>query len=97
MAAIIYIIFGIVELLLGLRFVFYLFGANSLTPVVEWVYNLSAPLVAPFTGIFGQPQIGGGVHIRAVFDPATLAALVVYGIIGGILMQLFVRPRPTYV
>lgn len=87
LGAIIYLFFGLLELLLGLRFVFELFGANPVSPVVAWVYTNSWQFVAPFFGIFPQvsPTVGAVVH--SVFDPATLVALLVYGAIGAIVAR----------
>lgn len=54
MGAIVYVIFGLLELLVGLRFLFELLGANPGSPFVMWLYNFSGALVAPFAGIFGH-------------------------------------------
>ena len=83
------IVFGLVESVIGLRFLFQLLGANPDTTFVTWIYNVSAPLVAPFTTVFGEatkPVVGTVPH--SVFEPATLVALVVYGLIGGILLRV---------
>jgi hypothetical protein len=47
MTGIVAIIIGIVQFLVGFRFVFLLLGANPSNAFVSWVYNLSSPLVAP--------------------------------------------------
>lgn len=91
--SIISIIGAIIEALVGLRFVFELVGANPGSPFVSWIYHYSTPLVAPFAGIFGQnPTIATvGVVTTSVLDWTALIALVVYGIILGILSTLVYR------
>jgi hypothetical protein len=93
MFAIISLIFGFIEVVVGLRFLFLLFAANPLVPLVGWVHNISYPLVAPFIGILGQTGTAlvplGQIH--SVFDISTLIALVVYAAIGGFLMSIFSR------
>ncbi len=94
LAGIISAITGFIELLIALRFVFRLVGANPTANFVHWIYQWSTPLVAPFAGIFGQNATitGPGAVIPSVFDWTALIALVVYGLIGGILARLFARP-----
>lgn len=90
MAAIISLIFGAIELVVGLRFVFLLVGADPHASFVVWVYDISSMLVAPFAGILGHPTtVPSGLVVHSVFDPSALVALVVYGAVGGILMALF--------
>jgi hypothetical protein len=90
---IIYVFLGLIELLLGLRFVFLLLGANPASAIVGWVYSWSGIFTAPFAGIFGQTATtaGPGVVSQSVFDWTTLIALIVYGLIGAILGNLFNR------
>jgi hypothetical protein len=53
-AGILYAVGGFIELLIGLRFLFRLLGANADSSFVHWIYSWSTPLVTPFAGIFGQ-------------------------------------------
>ena len=55
----IYLIFGIVEALLAIRFVLKLLGANAEAGFASFIYRISDPLVAPFVGLFGTPQLNG--------------------------------------
>ena len=89
-ATLVYIIFGLIELLLAVRFVLLLVGANTSSAFVSWIYAWSAPFAAPFSSIFGQhvTVAGPGVVMQSVFDWTTLIALVVYAIIGGILVRI---------
>lgn len=93
-AGIIYAIGGILEALVALRFVLRLIGANPSNAFVDWVYQWSTPIVAPFSGIFGQDATvvkGVGAVTASVFDWTALVALVVIGIIVGVIGMLFGR------
>lgn len=71
------LVFGFILGMLALRFVMRLFAANPDHPFVAWIYGMSAPLVAPFFGMFNTPTaLTGG---RLEFE--TLIALVIYGVI----------------
>ncbi|HEY2004552.1 MAG TPA: YggT family protein [Candidatus Saccharimonadia bacterium] len=89
-ANIVYLITGLVELMLGLRFAFLLLGANQGSGFVTFVYALTYPLVAPFNGIFGTPSID-----RSTFDPATLVAMVIYAVIGWAIVRLVAAAHRT--
>lgn len=93
-AAIIYAIGGLTEALVGLRFVLRLVGANPSNGFVSWIYDWSTPIVAPFSGIFGQDATvvhGIGTAVASVFDWTALIALVVIGIVVGLIGMLFGR------
>lgn len=76
---IVYYVFGTLELLLVFRLLFRLFGANE-SGLVSWVYGSTAPFIAPFLGIFPNAATEGVVN-TAVFEPATLLAIIVYALI----------------
>lgn len=92
-AGILYIIGGVIEGFVGLRFLFELLGANPASPFVGWIYDVSTPLVTPFAGIFGQNPVltGHGVVAASVFDWTALVAFAVYGIIFGLLSSFVGR------
>lgn len=94
---IIYVIGGVIETLVGLRFVFRLLGANPDNAFVGWIYDWSTPLVAPFAGIFGQTATvaGAGVVTASVFDWTALIAFIIYALIFGLLGRLFTRRNAT--
>jgi hypothetical protein len=66
-------IFGIVQLLIGLRIVLLLLGADRSNALVRGIYDLSAVLIAPFEGILKTDAVGRG---GSVLDVAALVALV---------------------
>ena len=71
---------GFVEVLLGLRFVFKLFGANPLNIFAEVLYGLSWVLVLPFSGLFRGNAVPGAVTV-SIFEPSTVVAMIVYALI----------------
>lgn len=84
---------GLIEVLIGIRFLLKLFGANPASAFVSFMYNLTWPLVAPFHGIFNTTQQG-----RSVFEPESIVAALIYLLLGwGIvsLIRLLSRPRST--
>lgn len=85
------VIFGIIEFLLSLRFIFKFFVVNSSTPFVAWVYGVTAELVSPFARILPDLSFGG-----FVVDFATLVALVVYVFVGYLILSIFSYARPSY-
>jgi uncharacterized protein YggT (Ycf19 family) len=90
------LLFGILVVLLGLRILLLLLVANAFNAIVDFVYGVTEPFVAPFRGIFSINQVspGGG----SVFDIAALVALVGWLLIYLLLMavlRLGGRDRPT--
>jgi uncharacterized protein YggT (Ycf19 family) len=90
--ALINIVVGIVEVLLTFRLIFEFLVVNTGTPFVAWLYGVTAPLVAPFSKILPNWKFSG-----FVLDFATVAALVVYALAGGLLLMLFPYPRKVVV
>ena len=68
------LLFGILAVLLALRIIFLLLVANQTNPIVDAIYNITEPFVAPFRGIFNFDQVSPGG--ASVFDIAALVALV---------------------
>ena len=87
-----YVIFSIIEILLAMRLVFKLLGANSANTFVKGIYNITHPLVILFEGIFSRTTVSGSENI-SVFEPGTLIAMVVIGIIAWIVMMLIPESR----
>lgn len=70
-----------IAILLGLRFIFLLLGAN-LRGIVLFIYNLSEVFVQPFKGIFPSPAAGG-----AYFDSAALLGIVIYYLLAFLIIK----------
>jgi len=79
----IYLIFGLIEALLAIRFVLKALGANADAGFAQLIYGVTSPLVAPFVGLFGTPQAANG----AVLEVHTLIALVIYALVAWLLVR----------
>jgi uncharacterized protein YggT (Ycf19 family) len=92
-AAVVGFIVGIIEIFIAARFLGKLFGASAQSAFVNFIYQVSGPMVAPFTGIFGN----SGSKINT-FETASLVALVVYAVIGWgivVLIRIVTAPHGT--
>jgi len=86
-------IVAFIDVLVAIRFVLKLFGANVGAPFVRFMYDVTWPLVAPFHGIFNTTQQG-----RSILEPESLVAIAIYSLIGwGIVsaIRLMTRPRSS--
>jgi YGGT family len=81
--AVVGFIVGVVDVFIAARFLGKLFGASSQSAFVNFIYQVSGPMVAPFTGIFGN----SGSRTNT-FETASLVAIVVYAVIGWGLIAL---------
>jgi hypothetical protein len=78
------LIFGVIEVVLLMRFALTALGANAETGFAQLIYAMTGPLVAPFLGLFGTPTPTGG----AALEPYTLLALVIYAAVGWLLARV---------
>jgi uncharacterized protein YggT (Ycf19 family) len=76
------LLFTVLEVLLLLRFVLKLFGANAQQPLVSALYGITEPLVRPFQGIFPEPSGPPAV------DLAALLAVAFFFLIGALVVAL---------
>ena len=79
----VYFVLGVLEVILLLRLIFRLLGANQSSDFVMFLYNLSHIFVAPFNGIFNDQALGS-----SVFEISTLVAMLVYALIAWGLVSL---------
>jgi uncharacterized protein YggT (Ycf19 family) len=79
----IYWIFGLVEALILIRFVLKALGANPSAGFAQFIYGITAPLVAPFINLFGNPQTQG-----SVLELNSIVALIVYALVAYLLAKL---------
>ena len=82
-AQITYLVLGVVEALIITRVILKLLAANPEAGFVRFIYNVSAPLVAPFQGIFPTP-----VTQNSVLELSALVAIAVYAVIAWALVRL---------
>jgi len=73
----VWLLTGIVDALLIIRFLFKLLGASTQASFVTFIYNLTQLFVAPFHGIFNSAASG-----HNVFEPESLVAIAIYSLIG---------------
>jgi hypothetical protein len=89
-AAVVGLIVGVVDVLIGGTFLLRLFGASTQSGFVSLIYAISTPLIAPFHGIFADS--GSSANI---FEPAALVAMIVYALIGwGIVVLIRIATAP---
>ena len=86
---IVWFVVGVVNTFIALRFLFLLFGANQGAGFTDFIYSVSAPLVAPFVGIFGEPTYG-----QSVFELSSILAIVIYLLLGWGIAKLLTLARP---
>jgi hypothetical protein len=79
----IYLLFGILEALLAIRFVLRLLAANPNSGFASAIYSITAPFMAPFVGVFGEPAAGG-----SVVEFNALVAIIVYALIAWVLVKV---------
>lgn len=81
------LIFGIVDAILVIRLVLKLLGASPENGFVNFIYSLTQPLIGMFEGIFAQIPVPA-INAAAVFEPATLIALLLVGLLAWVLQRL---------
>lgn len=84
LTGVLYFLLGVLEVILGLRFIFRLLGANEGNSFTLALYDFSHIFVGPFNGIFNDQTIGS----RSVFELSTLVAMLIYALIGWGLVSL---------
>jgi hypothetical protein len=73
---------GFIEVALAFRLGFLLAGANPENGFVQFVMDVTDPLVKPFTGIVADSRLGSA----GLFEPSILVAMLVY-MIGAVLLM----------
>lgn len=83
-------VFGVIEVLIGIRFVLKLLGANGEAGFVQMIYGVSGVFMAPFSTIFGTQRMSG-----STFELSALAAIAVYALLawGIVVLIRVVNPR----
>lgn len=67
------LVFGLIQLVIALRFVLLLLDAREANALVSGILNISQPFVAPFDGILGTDALNSA---GSVFDVTAIVALV---------------------
>jgi len=84
---VIWYIFGFIAVLLGIRLVLKLFGANPNSGFVDFIYTISGILSVPFDNIFGVASTETG-EVQSVFEPSIVVAILVYLLIAWGIVKL---------
>jgi len=91
-ARIIYFVMGFLEVLLALRFLFRIIGADANNGLVNFIYNFTGVFVSPFNGIFNDQSLQRG----NVIEVSTLLAMAIYAILTyGIIQLLYLVLTPS--
>ena len=83
----IWFIVGLMVALIAIRFILLATGANASAGFAQLIYNLTEWMVAPFAALIGAITYPGAEQ-TAVFEPASLVAIVVYVLLGFLLTRL---------
>jgi uncharacterized protein YggT (Ycf19 family) len=70
---IVWFLFAVLEVIIGMRVVLKLIGANPANSFTDLIYDLSYPFLVPFSGIVDDLQAGDGV-----LEISSLIAMLVY-------------------
>ncbi len=76
---------GVIIVLLALRLLLQLMGANQGNGFVDFIYALSGVFAAPFFGMFSYTPSYG----QSYFEISTLVAIAIYGLLGWGIAKLF--------
>ena len=89
-AGVVWFVFGVIEVFIGIRFVLKLIGANAEAGFVQFVNGFSGIFMAPFDAILGTDSVSG-----ATLEWSALVAIVIYALIAWGLVTLIgvVSPR----
>jgi hypothetical protein len=79
----IWLLFGIVEGILVIRFILKLLGANESAGFASFIYGASAPFIAPFNNLFANPGSGG-----SILELTTLMAIIVYMLVAWLIAKV---------
>jgi len=90
--SVIWLLLGLLEGALGLRFLFMLIGVDPNNTFAKFLYGVTGLFVAPFASLVGAPALG-----RSTFEVSTLIAMAVYALaawaLERIVYVIFYRPR----
>jgi len=89
---IVYFVMGFLEVLLALRFLFRIIGAETSNGLVNLIYNFTGAFVGPFNGIFNDQNLQRG----NVIEVSTLLAMAMYAILTyGIIQFIYLLFTPS--
>jgi len=88
---IIWLLFGILEALIGLRVILKLLAANPDNAFATFIYRISRVFLIPFFGLVGEPTADG-----SVFEVTSIIAMIFYLLIAwGITRLIYLLMMPS--
>jgi YggT family protein len=79
----IYLAFGTLESLIGLRIILKMLAANPANPFADFIYRLTDLFLKPFAGLVSNPASAG-----MVLELTSMIGMLVYGLMGLGVIQL---------
>jgi len=83
MVQIVWLLFGLIEAVLAIRFILRLLAANPDAPFATFIYNVSDVFLLPFMGLFATPHSGG-----AALDLNAIVGIVVYMLVAWLIAKI---------
>ena len=85
---IVWYVLGVVEVLLGFRFILKLLAANPAAGFSQFIYGVTYVFAAPFLAVFHRTEVVG-----SIFEWSTLLAMLVYWIIAWGIIKIFLMSK----
>jgi hypothetical protein len=79
----VYWVFGLIEGLIAIRLILKALGANPAAGFSQFIYGITAPLVAPYMGLFNNPT-----YQNSVLELNSIVALIVYALLAWLIAKL---------
>jgi hypothetical protein len=92
-ANIVWYIYGLVAVLLVIRFIMKIAGASTASTFVRAIYDVTYVLALPFDSIFRTASTSSGT-VTSVFEPSIIVAIVVYALIAWGIVKLIQINEP---
>lgn len=83
---VVWLVFGVLQVLIVLRFVLLLLGANESNDIVSLIVGVTDPFVEPFRGMFSLDSVSGASG--SVLDVAALIALVAWTLVEALVLGI---------
>ena len=83
LVAAIWLVFGLIEGLLLIRFLLRALGANPQADFADFIYRITTPLLLPFENLFTNPRFDG-----AVLELHVLVAMAIYALLGWLVTKI---------
>ena len=90
---IVVLLFGILTVLIALRIILLLLGANAGNGLVDFIYGVTEPFVAPFRGIFSFDQVSP--NGSNVLDVGAVVALIGWLLIEALILAILRIAEPA--